>query len=486
MGEGPTTTTMAADVEWKVAQCPRSGRSYYYHPVTRETTWKKPPCIVRREKEAASHFFRTMENNIKNKLRAGMLSPEPVASRDDVAAVIAAGPPRLFRTLSAKEDTNDTPPVHSRKPATKLATGPPRLFRTLSAKEDLNQDVPVYGSLASKLPPSPIPENRERGTPVLHERASFTDGSAYRDEAFTAVVPPQPLRMRSNSTNSIYVRMGTMNKPDVKSTMLCVAHVIRGHIREAHATPLPADPRFHGFLSMEALQASSLKKLPLPSIDDIVSFMHQVHTKAQMESECIIMGLIYVERLLQATMGKGLQIHAGNWHAILFSSMVMASKVWDDLSMCNADFSKICHVTFPLRRINTLELLYLAAVEYNVRVSAASYAKYYFHLRTIYKSLAIGQLSAFDSNTPLNLEGARKMQVISEDYEERIKLLPPPLRRRSRTIASPMPSDKMLEDEYRYSDLTAPPASIEQLVHMEVKSAGGSSPSYGFGKRHSE
>ncbi|OQR86267.1 cyclin-Y-like protein [Achlya hypogyna] len=468
------------EVEWKVAQCPRTGRPYYYHPVTRETTWKKPASLIKKEKEAASHFFRTMETNIKNKLRAGRLEPEP-----HVPEVLAKGPPRLFRTLSAKED-DTTPPVHSRKP--KLSTGPPRLFRTLSAKEDMNEDVPVYGMLSSTLP-SPIPENRESlvgpGTPVLQERASFTDGSAYREEALTSVVPPQPLRMRSNSTNSIYVRMGTMNKPDVKSTMLCVAHVIRGHVLEAHATPLPADPRFYGFLSIEALQATSLKKLPLPSVDDIVAFMHQVHTKAQMESECIIMSLIYVERLLQATMGKGLQIHAGNWHAIVFSSMVMASKVWDDLSMCNADFSKICHVTFPLRRINTLELLYLDAVEYNVRVSAASYAKYYFHLRTIYKSLSIGQLSAFDSNTPLNLEGARKMQVISEDYEERIKLLPPPLRRRSRTIASPMPNDKMLEDEYRYSDLTAPPASIEQLVHMELKSAGGNSP-LSFSKRHSE
>ncbi|OQS00727.1 cyclin-Y [Thraustotheca clavata] len=460
-----------AEVEWRVAQCPRTGRPYYYHPITRETTWKKPLSLVQKEKEAASNFFRTMENNIKNKLRSGKLH------HDEPKQVVPARPPRLFRTLSAKEDMNDK--AVARKP--KLTAGPPRLFRTLSAKEDMNHDVPVRTKM-----PSPIPEMREGpGTPLIHERASFAEGTTFRDESWS--VPPQPLRMRSNSTNSIYVRMGTMNKPDQKSTMLCVAHVIRGHILEAIATPLPADPRFNGFLSMEALQVSSLKKLPLPSLDEVVGFMNQVYTKAQMESECIIMSLIYVERLLQATMGKGLQIHAGNWQAIVFSSMVMASKVWDDLSMCNADFSKICHITFPLRRINTLELLYLDAVEYNVRVSAASYAKYYFHLRTIYKSLSIGQLSAFDTNTPLNLEGARKMQVISEDYEERIKLLPPPLRRRSRTIASPMPNDKMLEEEYRYSDLTAPPASIEQLVHMEVKSAGGNSPSRQFiSKRHSE
>jgi hypothetical protein len=258
-----------------------------------------------------------------------------------------------------------------------------------------------------------------------------------------------------------------------------VAHVLRNHILEAHDAPLVQAHRFNSFLSPNQDEVAVV-----PTVAQIVAFISLVYKKAQMESECIIMSLIYVERLLQATMStKGLQMHAGNWQAILFCSMVMASKVWDDLSMSNADFSKICHVTFPLRRINELELLYLDAVGYNVKVSAASYAKYYFHLRSTYKHL-VGHTAAFDTNTPLNLEGARKMQVLSEHYEGRINLLPPPLRRRSRTIASSsVCSDRNPEEDSRYSNLT--PASLEQLVHMEVKQAGGAS-NHVTGLRHSQ
>jgi hypothetical protein len=45
-----------------------------------------------------------------------------------------------------------------------------------------------------------------------------------------------------------------------------------------------------------------------------------------MESDCIIMSLIYVERLLKQTKG-GIRLTYKNWQSIIFSSMVMASKV---------------------------------------------------------------------------------------------------------------------------------------------------------------
>ncbi|CAK4613065.1 hypothetical protein LEN26_002350 [Aphanomyces euteiches] len=457
-----------AAVEWKVAHDPRSGRPYYYHPVTRETSWKKPASLVKKEKDAARQFFRMMEKNIKSKLLRIPAEKEPTPS----------------------EEQSTTPPPMTAPPGRPpKMSAQPRLFRTLSAKEDMfdaaMNSTPRSTTLARTEMPSPIAEDLMSLDSSYYASRQSDLGLPTKAASFQTTswsMPPQPQRMRSNSTNSIFVRMGTMNKPDQTSTFFCVATVLHGHIVEAQANPLPLDQRFAGFQSPQAYSSV------MPTVDGIVQFMTQIYRTAQMESECIIMGLIYVERLLQATAGKGLQLRTSNWEAIVFCSMVMASKVWDDLSMCNADFSKIFQGQFPLRRINALELLYLSAVEYNVRVSAASYAKYYFHLRSIYKSLKLGQLSAFDSNTPLNLDGARKMQVISEDYEERLKLLPPPLRRRSRTISSQVLSDRIFDEEYRYSDLTAPPASLEQLVHMEVKSAGGASPYKfsGWSKRHSE
>ena len=74
--------------------------------------------------------------------------------------------------------------------------------------------------------------------------------------------------------------------------------------------------------------------------------------------------LIYIER---------------NWHSILFLCMVLASKVWDDLSMWNCEFSKIgpLGVTFSLSRMKALDAAQLRALEYkhNVKVGTSAYAK---------------------------------------------------------------------------------------------------------------
>jgi hypothetical protein len=83
--------------------------------------------------------------------------------------------------------------------------------------------------------------------------------------------------------------------------------------------------------------------------------MRTIFLRAQIEDECVIMSLIYLERLLKVS---GLILSPTSWRSIMLSSMIMASKVWDDLSMWNVDFSKVCK-SFTLKRINELELAML-------------------------------------------------------------------------------------------------------------------------------
>ena len=49
--------------------------------------------------------------------------------------------------------------------------------------------------------------------------------------------------------------------------------------------------------------------------------------------------------------------------------------------MWNADFSEIAK--FPLKRINKLEKAILKCLNYDVKVLASEYAKYYFLLRSM-------------------------------------------------------------------------------------------------------
>jgi hypothetical protein len=152
-------------------------------------------------------------------------------------------------------------------------------------------------------------------------------------------------------------------------------------------------------------------------LDEVTRFYRDIFFKAQMETDCIIMSLIYVERLVKRTAG-GLRPRACNWRSLLFSCMIMSSKVWDDLSMWNADFSQSCPpgVSFTLQRINQLELSVLHALTFQVKVPASEYAKYYFLLRSMLIKSGLGG-DEMGSLNPLDVMGARRLQQVSAQFE---------------------------------------------------------------------
>lgn len=210
---------------------------------------------------------------------------------------------------------------------------------------------------------------------------------------------------------------------------------------------------YHIFDDLESKRTPVVEKVyrpgdkpPSPSLDEITSFYRDVFGRAQMEADCIIMSLIYVERLIKCTNGT-LRPRTSNWRSILFSCMVLSSKVWDDskflqrfsllmdpfrrlhnsyifalscltVSMWNADFSQTCPtgVEFSLKRINELEIAVLNALSFIVKVPASEYAKYYFLLRSMVIKSGLGGESLTSMN-PLDVEGAKRLQEISTRYQ---------------------------------------------------------------------
>eukprot|EP00527_Entomoneis_sp_CCMP2396_P001466 CAMPEP_0198139748 /NCGR_PEP_ID=MMETSP1443-20131203/2994_1 /TAXON_ID=186043 /ORGANISM="Entomoneis sp., Strain CCMP2396" /LENGTH=255 /DNA_ID=CAMNT_0043801953 /DNA_START=64 /DNA_END=831 /DNA_ORIENTATION=- len=215
-----------------------------------------------------------------------------------------------------------------------------------------------------------------------------------------------------------------MAAPDIDATIKCVCGVIRAHILQSE-TDLEYCDEYSIFNDLEAHQRKGTGRSGLrgrggperPSLDQLTKFYRDVFQRAQMESDCIIMSLIYVERLVKCTSGQ-LRPRASNWRSVVFSSMVLASKVWDDLSMWNGDFSQTCPagVTFSLQRINELELAVLGALGYVVKVPASEYAKYYFLLRAmLIKSGLAGE--EMKQMNPLDVEGAARLQAVSSKYQ---------------------------------------------------------------------
>ena len=356
----------------------------------------------------------------------------------------------------------------------------------------------------------------------------------------------KPLQLkRRNSTGTLYIGT-TMSQQDDQATILCVCTVIRAHMVEAALSrrSLQADSsEFDVFkdvivgkgvhsrrdfsvqndaiaqiisesadisLEQKLILADQIKSI-VPSVDTVVDFFMTIFSKSQMESECIIMALIYCERLVKATTGQ-LLIRHNNWKPILFACMIMASKVWDDLSMWNVDFSNVCP-SFTLHRVNELEFAMLEALNYEVRVPASEYAKYYFHLRSLmvvnskfppFSYIVLAEpltwltdvltdsltnslsLSLFVHNfcllcsqsrlgfhakessvlKPLNVQEALRLELSTEAYHRNLKQ--PEYNKLSRRFHS------IHSDLDKIKNQTGPTVAFEQVIHAEHCDADGS------------
>ena len=123
--------------------------------------------------------------------------------------------------------------------------------------------------------------------------------------------------------------------------------------------------------------------------------IRHIFKTGQLSVDCNIIALVYIDRLLAA----GMPLTVRNWRPVLAISMILASKVWDDLSMINDDFSTF--LPFSLAELNKWEVKYLNLLSFNVRVKASEYARFYFDLRE--QSSAAGA-SAGGMVLPQNLE----------------------------------------------------------------------------------
>ena len=152
----------------------------------------------------------------------------------------------------------------------------------------------------------------------------------------------------------------------------------------------------------------------LPSPRDVAQYLQMIFTTAQCSVDCTIVCLIYIERLLTRS---GLNLTTRNWKPLVAVGMLLASKVWDDLSMLNADFAVF--LPYTMDQINSWERQFLGGMQYDVRVSASQYAAYYFDLRQA--SVARGTVFEIpDDESPLDVERAQFLEANSSVVQKRI------------------------------------------------------------------
>ncbi|XP_066922722.1 cyclin-Y-like protein 1 [Clytia hemisphaerica] len=218
---------------------------------------------------------------------------------------------------------------------------------------------------------------------------------------------------KSNSCSTIFIDDNTASQPNLKMMLKCVSLAIYYHVKnrdyEVHLLDI-FDEKLH-----------PLSKDPVPENygrinpehKHIYRFLKTLFSAAQLTSECAIITLVYLERLITYA---ELDLHPSNWKRIVLGAVLLASKVWDDQAVWNVDYCQILR-DITVEDMNELERMFLELLQYNINVPSSVYAKYYFDLR------ALAERNNFQLQMqPLDPKRARKLEAISRFCDEKFTL----------------------------------------------------------------
>lgn len=100
--------------------------------------------------------------------------------------------------------------------------------------------------------------------------------------------------------------------------------------------------------------------------------------------------------------------------------LLLASKVWQDLSSWNIEFASV-YPQFSLDAINKLELEFLRRVKWDLYISSSLYAKYYFSLRSLLEkpdfrmryNRMVGGVGSVDASEALKIQ--QRSELVKEE-----------------------------------------------------------------------
>ncbi|TKS79378.1 Cyclin-Y [Collichthys lucidus] len=181
----------------------------------------------------------------------------------------------------------------------------------------------------------------------------------------------------------------------------------------------------------ERLHPLSKSEVPLdynqqdPEQKQIYRFVRTLFSSAQLTSECAIVTLVYLERLLTYA---EIDICPGNWKRIVLGAILLASKVWDDQAVWNVDYCQILK-DITVEDMNELERQFLELLQFNINVPSSVYAKYYFDLRSLSETNNL----SFPLE-PLSRDKAQKLEAISRLCDDKYKDVRRAARKRSASM----------------------------------------------------
>lgn len=168
-------------------------------------------------------------------------------------------------------------------------------------------------------------------------------------------------------------------------TVKGVSAAVYGMILATHATPLPYKIDTAPYSIFKT--SNFLYYNRLPKFNEIYSFIYRLFRKAQVEPECLVASVVYLDMFLGLNPCR-VTISSETWERLVFTCIMIASKVWDDISCSSRSFA-LCASDFSLRDLNLMERLISRDLNYAYFLTADDYKEYYYQLKGIWLHLTL-------------------------------------------------------------------------------------------------
>jgi len=113
-----------------------------------------------------------------------------------------------------------------------------------------------------------------------------------------------------------------------------------------------------------------------PPTISIKSYLERIVKYSPCSPECYVLALIYIDRIIQQN--AHFQLTSLNAHRLLITSVLVASKYYDDTFYNNSYYSRVGGVSCP--ELNALELEFLFLINFSLTVSPETFNCYSFEL----------------------------------------------------------------------------------------------------------
>eukprot|EP01028_Stygiella_incarcerata_P007587 TRINITY_DN314_c0_g9_i1.p1 TRINITY_DN314_c0_g9~~TRINITY_DN314_c0_g9_i1.p1 ORF type:complete len:201 (-),score=38.71 TRINITY_DN314_c0_g9_i1:382-984(-) len=144
--------------------------------------------------------------------------------------------------------------------------------------------------------------------------------------------------------------------------------------------------------------------LKAPEIQ-IQSYLERIVRYGQCSPECVVLALIYLDRIVQRN--EGFFLSSLNIHRLLITSIMVAAKFFDDRYYNNSYYARIGGVS--AEEMNALELEFLTLTNFSLHVSPDTFSKYRMELLFNFERLCCpspamgGSINTFPTKIPMRV-----------------------------------------------------------------------------------